>query len=164
MERLSHLKCTVSKPYEGVGFVRKDPSFRNTSTLAHLDLTPEWEDERTMKRWAVSGERVFPFFGLQEHLLNLLFTKGLVDGYVLVLSHLFFLDLAVYRPFSVGGIAWHTHGTDPANTVFTSNRNITWFWCSSVGCREGSYLLRKLYSALHALIKLHESLAVLIAF
>lgn len=91
MERLPHLKCTVSKPYEGVGFVRKDPSFRNTSTLAHLDLTPsEWEDERTMKRWAVSGERVLPFFGLQEHLLNLLFTKGLVDGYVLVLSHLFF--------------------------------------------------------------------------
>lgn len=91
MERLSHLKCTVSKPYEGVGFVRKDSSFRNTSTLAHLDLTPsEWEDERTMKRWAVSGERVLPFFGLQEHLLNLLFTKGLVDGYVLVLSRLFF--------------------------------------------------------------------------
>lgn len=164
MERLSHLKCTVSKPYEGVGFVRKDSSFRNTSTLAHLDLTPsEWEDERTMKRWAVSGERVLPFFGLQERLLNLLFTKGLMVMFWFYLT-CFFLDLTVYRPFSVGGIAWHTHTTDPANTVFTSNRNIMWFWCSSVGCREGSYLLRKLYSALHALIKLHESLAALIAF
>lgn len=37
----------------------------------------------------------------------------------------FFLGLAVYRPFSVGGIARQADATDPANTVFISNRNDT---------------------------------------